>query len=74
MACFVDIDCCAAHRASASCSGYLADQATIRNLYALLEDGSGFEKVDTVPMLGETGSDEKQLIVYRRVRSAVAIR
>jgi hypothetical protein len=55
-------------------SGYLAEQATIQNLFALLADGSKYQQVTTIPMLGDTGRDEKQIVVYRRVRQAVASR
>jgi hypothetical protein len=55
-------------------SGYLAEQGTIQNLFALLQDHARFETVTTIPMVGDTNRDEKQIVVYRRVKQAVASR
>jgi 4-amino-4-deoxy-L-arabinose transferase-like glycosyltransferase len=46
--------------------GYLADQPTIRNFQALLDDGTYYDKVGTVAMGGNTDRDEHALLVYRR--------
>lgn len=47
---------------------YLFEQTTIQNLYQLLEQSGNFKRVGTVPLQGETRSDERQLVIYRRAQ------
>jgi hypothetical protein len=48
-------------------TGYLADQPSMRNLQAMLETGSYYEKVQTIALTGNTRADEKELVVYKRI-------
>lgn len=50
--------------------GYLDDQPTMRQLQALLEDGTYYEKMHTVAMRGTTNPDEHVLVVYKRTAAA----
>lgn len=47
-------------------AGYLSDQPTMRNFQAILDAGNLYEKVQAIPMTGKTGTDERELVVYKR--------
>lgn len=47
-------------------SGYLSDQPTMQRFQNILEAGVFYEKQKTIPLIGETRADEKELVVYKR--------
>ncbi|MDC8759659.1 ArnT family glycosyltransferase [Janthinobacterium fluminis] len=48
--------------------GYLSDQPSMRNFQALLDDGVHYARVRTVALTGQTGRDERALVIYQRRR------
>ncbi|GAC1409893.1 MAG: hypothetical protein NVSMB6_10060 [Burkholderiaceae bacterium] len=48
-------------------TGYLSDQPTMRHFQQLLDGGKSFVVQTRIPMQGQLGPDEHELVVYRRI-------